>query len=145
MTNLFKPGFGADEFRQRVDLFCFTDVRLTITPEQSMVLQEQLLRLSDVFTGIIQTYLLTSETGRYNYIAIKARHLSKRFRYIEASLIQKEIGTEALKLFKRELATEVYNDCVNLDDRNLYRALNAFLYRQERQKSSDPGTREKIG
>jgi hypothetical protein len=145
MINLFKPDFGAEEFQLRVDLFCFTDVRLNITPGQSMQLQEQLLRLSDLFTGILHTYLLSSDANRFRHIAVKAKHLSKRFRHIEAVLEKEGIDTEALKLFKRELATEVYSDCVDLDDRDLYKSLNAFLYRQPRHKRSDAGQPEKIG
>jgi hypothetical protein len=132
MIQLLKSDYGADEFQQRVDLFCFTDVRLEITPEQSMKLQEQLLRLSDLFTGIIADYFSSSHNNRFTSIAIKSNRLSKRFDFIGKALAQEKIDPASLLLFKRELATEVYADCKNLDDRNLYYSLNTFLYKQTR-------------
>lgn len=97
-----------------------------------MRLQEQLLRLSDLFTGIITTYIDTDNTNRYNAIAIKSRHLAKRFGSIHAALTEQGIDEAPLALFKQELATEVYNDCVKLNDTDLYDALNSFLKKRER-------------
>jgi hypothetical protein len=130
MIQLFKPGYGPDDFQQRIDLFCFTDVRLSVTPEQSMQLKEQLLRLSDLFAGIVDNYLDTGNPKRYTFIAIKAARLAKRFLFISKALSEKGIDQEALLLFKRELATAVYADCVTLKDKNMYRAMNSFLYKK---------------
>jgi hypothetical protein len=145
MIRLFNHDFGAEAFRQRVDMFCFTDVRLNVTPQQSMELQEQLLRLSDLFTGMISDYHKNDSNGRYSYISIKSHRLSKRFQTIANVLAEQGIDNDALLLFKRELATEAYSDCVNLNDKRLYHALQSFLYKRERyQKQPDPNEPERI-
>jgi hypothetical protein len=133
---IVKQGYCAREFMEHVDVFCFTDVRLDITPAHSLQLQEQLLRISDIVINIVVDYYNPDKTNTYEYIAIKAGRLSNRFTSIAKELDKKGIDLDPLMLFKYELAETLYEDCKALNDCDLYDALNSFLYKREKSRDS---------
>lgn len=137
MAHLFRLDFRAEDFRELVNVFCFTDTRIEIDPAQSFRLQAQLLRLSDVLMSLVENYFRTDERLRYRYMQVHAKHLLKRFSYMKRSLKKEHVPLPPLSLFIADLSGMIHADCVALHDRKLSQSLST-LFDQPRPVTQSP-------
>lgn len=126
MAKIIRDNFSAEDFRQLVEEFLFTDTRISLPVEKLNAMKDRLLKAGSSFQKTFHAYFEFTDNTRYDRLCSREESFIKKLHKYNEDMKKDE--RKFFNLFWKHIAELIEADCMELKVQYLTNSCNYFVW-----------------